>query len=265
MERRKLIRYAGASLLATMGSIYASGFQKSVAQSRGSVVVRWLGHTCFLFTGDGLRILVNPFQTIGCTSGYRLPRVEADLVLISSQLLDEGVVDGLPGNPEILFEPGVYDFRGLKVEGIGIAHDREGGRRFGTNVAWNWTQGGVKIAHLGGAAAPIEIEQKILLGAPDVALIPVGGGVKAYNPREAKQAMQVLKPKIVIPTHYLTPAADENACDIVPLEQFLQLNDGIPVSRINSDRLTISKRNLPQQGPVIKVLSYRNSVALSQY
>jgi L-ascorbate metabolism protein UlaG (beta-lactamase superfamily) len=41
-------------------------------------------------------------------------------------------------------------------------------------VAWQWTQSGIKILHLGGAAAPIALEQKILMGSPDLALVPVG-------------------------------------------------------------------------------------------
>ena len=49
----------------------------------------------------------------------------------------------------------------MQIQGIAIDHDRQGGKRFGTNVAWQWTQGGIKILHLGGAAAPINIEQKM--------------------------------------------------------------------------------------------------------
>jgi L-ascorbate metabolism protein UlaG (beta-lactamase superfamily) len=232
----------------------------SQAQGSGGVSVQYLGHTCFLFSGSGLRILVNPFRSIGCTANYRLPKVEADLVLISSQLWDEGAAEGLPGNPKILFEPGVYEVNGLRIQGITIPHDREGGRRFGTNVAWRWTQGGVSILHLGGAAAPIEIEQKILMGSPDVALIPVGGGPKAYNPQEAVQAMESLKPKMVIPTQYLTEAADKNACDIVPVEEFLKLSEELQVRRIDSDKITIRPGDLPQEGTLIRVLSYRNAL-----
>ncbi len=263
MKRRQLMRYAGASLLAAIGSAWTSEFQTYQAQSRGSLTVKWLGHTCFLFTGSGLRILVNPFQTLGCTAGYRLPRVKADFVLISSRLLDEGAAEELPGNPRILYESGVYEIKGIKLQGISIAHDREGGRRFGTNVAWLWTQGGVRVLHLGGAAAPIEIEQKILMGSPDVALIPVGGGPKAYNPQEAKQAMEVLKPKVMIPTQYLTEAADKNACDLVPVENFLELTKGMQVSRIDSDTIAIRRGDLPKEGTLIRVLSSRNALKFS--
>jgi L-ascorbate metabolism protein UlaG (beta-lactamase superfamily) len=257
MKRRQLIRYAGATLLTTLGTDLVSGFRPSQAQKpSGALSVQWLGHTCFLFTGEGVRILVNPFRTLGCTAGYRAPKVAADLVLISSQLFDEGAAEGLPGNPRILFEPSVYQIGGIQLQGIAINHDRVGGRQFGTNVAWQWTQSGVKVLHLGGAAAPLAIEQKILMGRPDVALIPVGGSSKAYNPQEAKQVLSVLNPKVVIPTHFRTQAADGGSCDIVPVDEFLTLMDGMPVRRVNSDTITIKSADLPQNGSVIEVLSY---------
>jgi hypothetical protein len=71
MKRRQFVQYAGASLL-TAGVM--GQFQSAQAQS-SSVTIQFLGHTCFLFTGDGRRILVNPFRPIGCTKGYRSPQV----------------------------------------------------------------------------------------------------------------------------------------------------------------------------------------------
>jgi L-ascorbate metabolism protein UlaG (beta-lactamase superfamily) len=258
MKRRQLMRYAGAGLLTTMGTVIASEFSPSLAQKTSSgLSVQWLGHTCFLFTGSGLRILVNPFRRIGCTAGYRPPKVAADLVLISSQLLDEGEIEGLPGDPQILYEPGAYKVSGIQLQGISIAHDREGGRRFGSNVAWLWSQNGIKILHLGGAAAPLEIEQKILIGRPDLVLIPVGGGPKAYNPEEAKQAISALNPKMVIPTHYRTQAADSSNCEIVAVDEFLTLMDGMTVRRANSNAIAIKSSDLPDNGSVVQLLSYK--------
>lgn len=257
MKRRQLIRYGGASLLAVTGTVLTSKFSPSQAQTGGNLSIQWLGHTCFLFTGGGLRVLVNPFQTLGCTAGYRQPQVNADIVLISSFLLDEGAAETVPGNPKVLYEAGAFEFKNVDFQGIGIAHDRNEGRRFGTNVAWRWTQAGVRILHLGGAAAPINIDQKILMGRPDVALIPVGGGAKAYNAQEAKKAMKVLNPKLVIPTHYFTSKADKEQCDIAPVDDFLTAVEGTPVSKLESSTTTVSSGSLPKDGPAIRVMSYQ--------
>lgn len=259
MKRRQLMRYAGTGLFAASLTGLASGFEKYQAAQTpsGGLSVQWLGHTCFLFTGSGLRILVNPFRTIGCTSGYRPPKVAADVVLISSQLLDEGAAEDLPGQQKILYEPGVYQLQqGVQIQGIAIDHDRIGGRRFGTNIAWRWTQGGINVLHLGGAAGPIAIEQKILMAGPDLALIPVGGGPKAYTPTEAVQALQVLNPKLVIPTQYRTQAADASKCDIVPVDEFLTLMNGKQVQRISGDTLNLMPADVSGKQLAVAVLSY---------
>jgi L-ascorbate metabolism protein UlaG (beta-lactamase superfamily) len=259
MQRRQLIRYAGAIMLTAMGIVFASSGQSLLAQSSSnSVTVQWLGHTCFLFTSNDFRVLVNPFRPLGCTAGYPVPKVEADLVLISSFLLDEGAVEDIPGNPRILTEPGDYQVSGIKFQGISIPHDREGGRRFGNNIAWRWNQGGISILHLGGAAGTIGIEQKILMGSPDLVLLPVGGGVKTYNPQEAKDAIEVLQPKVVIPTQYLTAAADQSTCDLVSVDEFLALAEGMEVRKLDSNVISFKPTDLPQGGTLIRVLSFNN-------
>lgn len=259
MKRRELIRYTGASVLATVGTIGTSAFRTTLAQSANqSLAIQWLGHSAFLFSGGGTRILVNPFRTLGCTAGYRLPKVQADIVLISSQLWDEGAAEGLPGNPKILFEPGVYEIKGLKFQGIGAPHDRVAGNRFGTNVVWRWTQGGIRVAHLGGAVTPISDETKILLGSPDIAFIPVGGGDKIYTPEEAKQAMLTVNPKIMVPTQYLTSAADRKTCNLLPVKNFLNLVEGMNISFINGNQMTLSRKNLPKSGTLIRVFNEKS-------
>jgi L-ascorbate metabolism protein UlaG (beta-lactamase superfamily) len=259
MKRRQLIGCAGFGLVTALATNLDSHYFASAAQSSG-LSVQWLGHTCFLFTGGGVKILVNPFRPIGCTAGYRAPKVAADLVLISSQLLDEGDVTGLPGNPKLVYEAGNYEFKGIKFQGITTDHDRKGGKQFGANTVWRWKQGGIDILDLGGVAAPISVEQKILLANPDVLLIPVGGSDKAYNAQEAKEAIALLNPKIVIPTHYKTQAADPNptACGISPIDDFLNLISGVTVHKNSGDSFTISSKQLPKN-TIIEILNYKFS------
>lgn len=252
MKRRQLMQYAGAGLVTGLGLAAVDRFPAQ-AQT-GAVTIQYLGHTCFLFSGDGQRILVNPFRPIGCTAGYRAPQVEADVVMISSRLLDEGAVDGLSGTPRILYEPGVYEFGGRQIQGIGTDHDDVGGRQFGINVVWKWVQGGVNILHLGGAAAPITVEQQILMGRPDVLMIPVGNGAKAFTPEEAQSAVQTLNPKLVVPTQYRTSAADEAACDLLPLDNFLSLMGGVTVQQVGSS-ITVAQADLPGSTQ-IRVMNY---------
>ncbi|ELS04941.1 putative Zn-dependent hydrolase of beta-lactamase fold [Xenococcus sp. PCC 7305] len=257
MKRRQLIRYGGTSLLTAIG-ILGSNFSSPIqAQSgKNSVTITYLGHTCFLFSGNGIKVLVNPFLPLGCTAGYKAPTVVADLVLISSFLLDEGAIEEVAGNPQIITNPGDYKVKNIVFKGISTPHDLEGGRRFGQNIAWRWNQGGVNLLHLGGAAAPISLEEQILMGSPDVLLLPVGGGVKAYNPEQAMQAIEVLKPRVVIPTQYLTNAADKENCDLVAVDDFLALTKGVMESKkLNTHSIAIKRSDLPKDKTVIRVLT----------
>lgn len=251
MKRRQLLGYAGAGV----GSALALGMRNQAQAQSSGVTIKSLGHMAFLFTGGGRRILVNPFRQIGCTAGFPSPAVAADIVMISSRLFDEGYLNDIPGEPRQLTEPGIYDFENFRIQGILTPHDREGGRRFGNNTVWKWTQGGVTIVHMGGAAAPLGVEEQILLGRPDIMLVPVGGGPKAYNAAEAVQAVQVLKPKIVIPTQYLTTAADDG-CELAPVDEFLALMQGTPVTRAASGSLGVRPNDLPSQGMRIQVYQY---------
>ncbi len=237
-----------------MGSNALPQFGKASAQTTGGLTIQSFGHSCFLFSGDGKTVLSNPFRNIGCTAGYASPQVSADLVMLSSRLFDEGYVDDLVGSPRILFEPGVYQLGDQQIQGIRTDHDRSKGRRFGRNVVWRWQQGGLTIVHLGGAAAPISVEQKILMGTPDVLLVPVSGGPKAYTPEEAKQAIAVLSPKVIIPTQYRTDAADPETCDSQRLDAFLNVMAGTPVQRSGAS-LSLSRGSLPSSGSVIQVMS----------
>jgi L-ascorbate metabolism protein UlaG (beta-lactamase superfamily) len=247
----------GAGFVATLGLGIASAWQATYAQSSG-VRVQWLGHTCFLFEGEGRRILVNPFRTLGCTAGYDTPDVAADVVLISSRLFDEGgYLDELPGDPPILGERGEFELEPIRMKAVEVDHDRSGGRRFGKNLIWRWQQGGLTFVHMGGAAAPISVENQIQLGRPDVLLVPVGGGPKAYNAEEAIAAIRALNPRIVIPTHYLTQAADAENCDIQGLEPFLQGLRSVPVRQADGNSVTLNTASLPGgDGMIIQLMSY---------
>lgn len=260
MKRRELIGYTGAGLTTVILTNF-TGNQPVNGQTKAqknNVLIQWLGHTCFLLTADNTKVLINPFKTIGCTAGYRPIKVQADLVLISSQLLDEGFVEKLPGNPKLVYQPGVYEFRSMKIEGIATDHDRYNGKKFGKNIVWKFTMGGLNLLHLGGIAAPITLEQKILMSTPDVVFIPVGGSAKAYNAQEAKQNIQALNPKIIIPTHYRTQAADKDKakCDITPVDDFINLMPNIKVNRNNTDTMVINAKSLPETTE-IQTLSYK--------
>jgi L-ascorbate metabolism protein UlaG (beta-lactamase superfamily) len=257
MKRRQLIRYGGASLATAIATSLIPR-QFSLAQTASeSVTIQYLGHTCFLFTGSGLKVLVNPYQSAGCTAGYNLPDVQPDVVLVSSFLLDEGAINAVKGNPQVITEKGSHKISEVNFQGFALPHDRQGGKRFGNNIAWRWTQGGIDLLHLGGAAAPLATEDKILLSGADILFVPVGGGVKAYNAQEAQRAVRVLNPKMVIPTHYRTSTNAVEGCDLASVDQFLTLVQDLEVAQVGIDRIAVKPSDLNGRNKIlVRILDY---------
>lgn len=254
MNRRHLLRFGAAGAWTLAGTLFADQYAQAQQPISNLLNIRYLGHTCFFLSGGGLRILTNPFKPGGCTQGYKAPKPDAELIAISSQLLDEGYVADIPGNPNLLYEPGVFDFKGTKFTGIRTLHDRVDGNRFGQNVVWKWNQAGIEVLHLGGATGTLPTDQRILLGKADVAIVPVGGNAKGFTADEAKQAIDLLQPRLVIPSHYRSAAAGEG-CDLQTLDTFLSKVGG-DVKTISGDTLSLRPDDLPTSGTAIRVLNY---------
>ncbi len=214
----------GVGGLALIGGLSAG---LPAARAAGGVTVTSYGHSALMIRGGGATVLLNPFKAVGCAAGLPEPRVSANVILASSRLLDEGapVASG-----RMLVAPGSYRVAGLKLEGASIPHDRLGGRRFGQATLWRWKQGGLEIAHLGGTAAALRPEDRVLIGKPDLLIIGVGGGAKVYDGAEAAAVVRDLAPRRVIPVQYVSGTTPAN-CDQGGIEPFLQAMSGTPVQR----------------------------------
>ncbi len=111
-----------------------------------------------------------------------------------------------------------------------------------------------------GAAAPITPEQKILMGRPDVLILPVGGDAKsdnstlakAYGAEEAAAVVKELNPRIVVPVYYRTPKA-ASTCPLNPVDAFVKLMPADSVKQLTGNVLQLSSSSLPQQ-TVVRLL-----------
>jgi L-ascorbate metabolism protein UlaG (beta-lactamase superfamily) len=98
---------------------------------------------------------------------------------------------------------------------------------------------GLCICHTGDVGEPFNEDQLQLIGHIDVLLVPIGG-TYAAGPEEAKQIVDQLKPKIVVPMHYWY----QNA-----LDQFV---DGShPAKFLDTNTFMVSKDTLP---PITEII-----------
>ena len=204
-----------------------------------SLDIENFGHSSILIRGKDQSVLLNPFRAVGCASGLVERKISADIILASSLLPDEGskMAKGL-----FMVKPGSYRIRGLSFEGFSSPHDRVGGRRFGMSTLWRWEQNGLTFAHLGGAASPLTIQDRLLIGNPDILFIAVGGGAKVYDAQEAANVVEVLKPKIVIPVQYQRKGKDKiPSCDQQGVEPFLAIMKDYKVRKVGK-KYTLNRK-----------------------
>ena len=217
----------GRAIAFLAASTLLSGISGSAVRAAGVSITSY-GHSALLIRGGGQSVLVNPFRAVGCAAGLAEPRVSANVTLASSELPDEGA---RIGGGTYLSKPGSYRVGGMDLEGFSAPHDRMGGRRFGNATIWRWQQGGLSFAHLGGTAAPLSGEDKVLLGRPDVLIIGVGGGAKVYDGEEAAEVVRQLNPRRVIPVQYVNGEAP-SGCDQGGVQPFLDAMSGTQVRKV---------------------------------
>jgi L-ascorbate metabolism protein UlaG (beta-lactamase superfamily) len=202
---------------------------QTAATAGGGVTISSYGQRALLIQGGGQSVLINPFRAVGCAAGLAEPRVNANVILASSELADEGAQGVASGR--FLVSPGSYRIGGLELEGFSSPHDRLEGRRFGNATIWRWQQGGLSIAHVGATAGPITGADRVLLGNPDVLIIGVGGGSKIYEGPEAASLVKQLNPKRVIPVQYVNGDAPAG-CDQGGVQPFLDAMAGTTVQNV---------------------------------
>lgn len=157
-----------------------------------SVRITWLGHACFLVESDGYTILLDPYQD-GYVPGLTPIRTEADQVICS-----HGHADHNAAEVASIKANGTSPFQ---ITAIDTWHDDQQGALRGKNRIHILDNGCLKVAHLGDLGCELTPEQKAQLTGLDAVMVPVGG-YYTIDAVQAKQLMDELCPKVIIPMHY---------------------------------------------------------------
>lgn len=170
------------------------------------VVVKWWGHACFEIM-DSAIVVTDPHD--GKSVGMPVPKVSADIVLVSHSHLDHASGKSIVAKPEakILDKPGNYEIKGVKVKGVTTFHDDSGGSKRGSNTIFVFEVGGIRFAHLGDLGHILSDKEVREIGPIDILMIPVGG-YYTIDADTASAVVDKVKPKIVIPMHYKVEGLD---------------------------------------------------------
>ncbi|RLF19322.1 MAG: MBL fold metallo-hydrolase [Thermoprotei archaeon] len=212
--------------------------------------IRWLGHACFAVEGEGLIVVTDPHD--GRALGLRAPDVKADIVLVSHPHYDHADGIDLVSKPDTkVYESfeGRDEYKGVKIVGVRAYHDKSYGEIRGENYIYVFELEGIRFCHLGDLGHVLEKEQLDSIGKVDVLFIPVGG-VFTIDAEEAKEVVEQLKPRLVIPMHYKIPGLN------LPIEGVERFTRGMKnVEVLDTDTIEITKETLPTETKVV-VLKY---------
>lgn len=211
--------------------------------------IYWLGHGCFRLRGREATVLSDPCPP---STGYRIGRVAADVVTISSASPESNYRQAVTGEAKFITGPGEYEIRGVPITGIRTRPAAPRGAAPERNVAYVIEVDEVRVCHLGNLSHVPSADDVEVLATADVLIIPVGGG-RVLDAGRAAETVSLLEPKIVIPMMYKTEAA---LAELDPVEKFLR-EMGVE-AKAPEPRLSVTKGSLPHD-TVVVLLSYRGA------
>ena len=125
---------------------------------------------------------------------------------VTPQLTLDNAVEAIGGEPLVLAKAGTHESPLGEVVGIASEHDAVAGTERGPNTIFRFMLDGTTVAHFGDFGQPrLRPEQWEALGDVDVLILPVGGGPTIAQDA-AVELVGDLRPRLVVPMHYKTPA-----------------------------------------------------------
>lgn len=175
--------------------------------------IQWYGQSAFALTGAETSVFIDPFGDMSPMAGrgmqWDYPAIEgvsADLLLVTHEHLDHNAVEVIDGEPTVLRSTaGKLESPVGEVVAVASEHDQAAGTERGPNTIFVFTLDGVRIAHFGDfGQAALRDEQAAAIGEVDLIFLPVGGG-PTVDASQAREIVDRLSPKWVVPMHYRTP------------------------------------------------------------
>ncbi len=213
------------------------------------IKIQWLGHSAFYLRFPKLRAVIDPFPP---SVGFKMKKMEADLVLVTHNHFDHSYIEGVKGNFMLINGPGEYEFHQVRINGWLTYHDKEKGQERGLNTIYQLLEDNFSLLHLGDLGHPLEDELVEKIGQVDVLFVPVGG-FYTLPLEDVIKVIDQLEPHYVIPMHYRTVEHSDRFAKIDPLDVFLK-EMGVKKEEVTQPQLVlkIAEKELPTQVVVLE-------------
>ena len=165
----------------------------------------WHGHACFTLETDEGRIVFDPYED-GSIPGLKPLDLSADVVLCSHEHFDHNAREVVKHTRKLTR---------FDIKTIDSYHDDKQGTLRGHNIIHVVNTDDMKVVHLGDLGH--ELENCSSIENCDVLMIPVGGHY-TIDAKTAKNIVDAIHPRIVIPMHYSSDSFGFK--EIAPLDNF---------------------------------------------
>ncbi len=198
--------------------------------------ITWIGHSCFKIDSKGYVVILDPYED-GSVDGLKPVREEANLVLCSHEHGDHN------GRSCISMREGVSS--PFTIERIETYHDDKKGAQRGPNTIHVLDDGECRVAHFGDLGCALSVEQEEKLQNLDVALIPVGGFF-TIDAKQARETVERIQPRIVVPMHFRSGNFGFNVLDTV--DSYTRL---CPQARMDSGSVLEISKGMSAKGQTV--------------
>ena len=210
--------------------------------------ISFIGHSCFRIKGKDTAVVIDPYDPT--MTGYKLPKLKADIVLLSHGHMDHAYLDGVSEHRLLVDTPGEYEMSGTFVYGAKTHHDDQQGKERGDNIIYQIDMDGFSLLHLGDLGHELTAETLEKITDIDVLMIPVGG-TYTIDAKTAVKVISSVEPSIIIPMHYQTDDLKGLKDKLDDLKVFLE-EVGIEGNGVKKvEKLTLrSRSDIPEESEV---------------
>ena len=233
----------------SIGILIVTVLTTSMAVSQTTIDLTWFGQATFLMkTGDGVKVLIDPVNP-GMMK-VEIPDI-IDLVTVSHEHGDHNYVEMAKGNPVVIHGlegDGYADVdqlvKGIHIRTVGTFHDNQEGSQRGRNAIFIFELPGLNVVHLGDLGHVLSDSQVAAIGKADIIMIPVGAG-PTIDLAGALEVISQLKPKVVIPMHYMPADTPEGGFRLGSVEDFIKAVGTAYEVKYSGHTITLTAGELP--------------------
>jgi len=203
--------------------------------------IKFYGNSCFSVSDGNFTIISDPHDKL------KNP-LKANVVVISQNDPKHNNKAVIQGDPKVFDWPGEYEVGGVHMQGIASFHNVKEDKEQMENTIFTFEINGVHFCHLGQLGTKLIPEQLEQIGDVDVLFIPVGGKM-TIDAKKAKEVIEQVEPRVIIPMAY---CAEEDNCGLGSIAPFLLEMGAQTIEPI--DEFDLKRSELPEDASKVVIL-----------